>query len=180
MGIYIYSVRTKNLPIEIEGVERKVFALQYLTRTSYYDDRPERLLTSKAESIWEDREAPEFVYMTDVKGKPYDGAEVYEWTGAAWDYDTPCFERAKRVVGYLRSSKVGRKTVWSVVPSYFSLTFGTMKDNCLHIRKSKILFDGRDAAKALAFAEADLGETVRVEEAIVGGGGESFKVEVAA
>jgi len=125
MGIYLYSVRTtKSIKCEIEGETETVFALAYLCKPSYtwgtaYSEsalkrvRLASRLASRCQGIWANRTAPKFVYFSDG---PVDGAPVWEWDGRCMDYDTPDFGGKKRVVGFLKRTKVGRKTVWSVMP----------------------------------------------------------------
>jgi len=162
MGIYIYSVRTKNVKVEIEGETVAVHALQYLDRLERFGDAKNERLIGNAKRTWANREdKPRFVFMAD-DGKPVDGAEVFEWDGRAVTYDDD-FEGRVRSVGFLR--KVGRQ--WTLAPIYFEIDFGRMRPSsfgpgeCYHIRKTKSAFSA-DEAKAIAFAECDAGEKVTI------------------
>lgn len=174
MGVYIYSVRTKSVTAEIEGKVETIFALSFLTRSLTEWDgcecRHNSMLIGKAESVWQGREAPKFVAFADEK-KFADGQAVYEWDGRICDYDTPKFSGAKRLVGYLRKTKQGRKTVWTVEPSLFSVKFGTTEVGrlgpCFHVRRSATFFT---AQEAMAHVRATLepGETAHCSASEVG------------
>jgi hypothetical protein len=167
MGSYIYSVRTKS----IETPLGTVYALAYLTKPSWdfgrVDGRSSRLVAA-AESVWERRgEKPGLVHLTyDDKNKPCDGDPVFEWDGRATDWDEPSFKGAKSRLGFLRSRKVGRKTVWTVEPVKYDVSVGTMRVrygccNMLFVRENSMLFS---LAEAVAWAKANLqpGEESRI------------------
>lgn len=126
MGSYVYSVRTRNTEVEIGGNVETVFALNYLTRGSdfYEDSRYKRLTVGRLEATWRNRELPGFVYLAGDDDRPRDFDRVMEWDGRLLDYDEPRFEGCKRTVGYIRKTKVGRKTVCTVVPCYYSVSIG--------------------------------------------------------
>lgn len=161
MGSYLYSVRTKSVETTNFG---RAYALAYLTKPWWdfgrVDTRTNRLVCA-AEATWDRRnEKPTLVYLTgDDKNRPQDGSTVYEWDGRATDWDTPCFEGAKKTVGFLRSRKVGRKTVWSVVPVVYEVTVG--KNEGRFIRERGTCFTVQEI---LAWAKANCrpGESVRV------------------
>jgi len=164
MGAYIYSVRTKSVTATIEGQFEQIFSLAYLVKPWGYSCPLTNRLTGAAEATWDRREAKglgraKFVYLTsNDKGKPSDGCPVYEWDGRAHDWDEPRFEGAKRTVGYLH--KVGR--VWVVEPVIYSVSVGTMKGSCLHLRLSGKVFFERGKALAFAKANVEVGETVTI------------------
>lgn len=163
MGIYIYTVRTKNVTAKIEGTEQTIYALGFLSRSDVDYRGCEHYVAARgigaAQATWDRRgETPKFVFLAGgpKDNKPEDGAPVYEWDGRAADYDTPNFEGAKRTVGFLKSTKVGRKTVWTVEPALFSVsigTYGTMGNigRCFHVKVSKTFFS---AAEAVHYAQA--------------------------
>jgi len=126
MSAYIYTVRTRNSQVEIDGNVETVYALKYLTRGSafYEDPRYKNLTIGRLESTWRNRELPGFVYLTGEDDRPSDFDQVMEWDGRLLDYDEPKFEGCKRTVGYLRKTKVGRKTICEVVSCYYSVSIG--------------------------------------------------------
>lgn len=115
MGTYIYSVRTSSVTVAGIG---SVYALAYLLKPSWVWGETcgkTARLVGKAESTWANRqERPKYVFLTPDT-KPADGLPVWEWDGRSSDYDTT-FSGKVRTVGVLRSTKVGRKTVWTVEP----------------------------------------------------------------
>lgn len=93
------------------------------------------------------------VYLTDDdKNRPQDGNPVYKWDGRATDWDTPKFDGVQEHVGFLKSRKVGRKTVWNVVPALYHMSVGTDENpNMRRVRSSQVCFS---LAEALRWARS--------------------------
>lgn len=166
MGVYIYSVRTKSVTAEIEGRVETIHALSYLGRSCTGWDGAEprglQLAIEKAHTTWANRETPKFVALAD-DAKFEDGQPVYEWDGRPCDYDTPKFNGVKRLVGFLRKGKKGRKTVWTVELTRFNVQVGVWVEGpCFRIRARASYFT---VADVIEFAKANLkpGEVVRSE-----------------
>jgi hypothetical protein len=138
MGIYIYSVRTKELKVQIpERGMTKVYPLQFLTRAEWstWGDGLSgfcQRLVNQAETVWNRRPyCPGHVVLVGDKG-PSVGDPVFSWDGRVWDYDTPDFQGKLALLGFLK--KVRGK--WCVVKECWSVRAGKMQNNCFHVTAS--------------------------------------------
>lgn len=131
MGVYIFSVRTKNVTAVVEGETSAIFALNFLGRSGPdYDgwepeSRHNRRLIGAAESTWDRRGVADMtdtlVYCAGDDDKPRDGDRVVRYA-----HKTPCCydtESFGETVGYLRKTRKGRKVVWTVVPAIWVVSF---------------------------------------------------------
>jgi hypothetical protein len=164
MGIYLYSVRAKS--IQVEG--RTVHALAYLTKPSYGGwrrsgmDRHSAMLAGKAESYWAGKAKPEYVALT-TNDNFEEFQTVRAWDGRATDEDTPSFAGSKGVVGFLK--KVGKS--WTMVTEVYSVTIGTMKGDCLHVRTSGRFFFSAEAAMTYMAETRQEGEVAEILRSVV-------------
>jgi hypothetical protein len=159
MGIYIYSIRARFAEMEIGGEEKNVHTFQFLRRATtsfYYRGLPgnrlysqERLHTSRCDTYWENRGGPpEYIVLPsgDHPKKPQiqDGDLVYKWLDDlhAWDYDTPSFQRARRV-GWAHK----RGTSWEVHNTNFVYLSGDLVDKTLVPKNQKSFWDYQEAQK---------------------------------
>lgn len=130
MGIYIYSVRTTQAQLSTGEV---AYALNYLSRSTPPSDNERdwmadecaynRRLMAAAESTWERRGVEDLsgtlVYLPGKADKPQDGDTVIRYAHKLPHcYDCDSFGEH---VGFLKSRKVGRKTVWDIVPTVWTV-----------------------------------------------------------
>lgn len=121
MGAYIYTMRAKNINIEIEGEAVKANLLKYAFKPyafMYEDEQPKqfKMMLGRAEQYWKRKETPEYFAVGDSFEN---GCSVYKgWPkGKAWAYDEPDFPG--EFIGWLK--KVGKKFVISksYIPAKF-------------------------------------------------------------
>jgi hypothetical protein len=176
MGVYIYSVRTKAISSTLNGEPVKVQLIKYLTRSAPPDDNDSNWSASEcaynrrqmaaAEATWERRG------VSSLKGTLVSSGDNFTEGRAVVEYDSdgPCAydtEPFGKTVGYLRKTKVGRKTVWTIEPATYTVQVGTMKSG-FYIRETSPTFFV--ASKAVEWAKLNVqpGETAKVSECRVG------------
>jgi hypothetical protein len=154
MGVYIYSVRTKNVTAVVEGKTETIFALNFLARSGpdHHGWEPEsrynRRAIGAAESTWERRGVKDLtgtlVYLAGDDDKPRDGNAVirYPHKGPCM-YDTETFGEP---VGYLRKTRKGRRVVWTVVPAVWTVKF-TKPGKPNHYVSNETLFSAGEAVE---------------------------------
>lgn len=167
MGIYIYSIRSKSLPMRFPGKEtsQPVHLFRYLTKPWFdwaREDSTTRRLTSRCDSYWASRGGtPRYIVLPSDDytrtAKVLNGDCVYEWRDPqrGWDYDTPRFSNAT-LIGW--AIKEGR--TWKVVVDKFSFTSWEKKGEHLY-HKGGGTFQTREEADAWIAAQRDMGLFVR-------------------
>ena len=130
MGVYIYTLRAKNINIDIDGETIKANLLKFAFKpyaSLYPDEQPKvfKMMLGRAESYWSKNETSEYF----VVGDDFEtGNMVYKgWRkGKAWAYDEPDFPG--KPIGFLK--KIGKK---------FIITKSAHKDKD---EGSEVLMDG--------------------------------------
>lgn len=131
MGVYIFSVRTKNVKAVVEGATHTIHALNFLARSGPdYDgwepeSRHNRRLIGAAEATWDRRGVEDMtgtlVYCAGDDDKPRAGDRVVRYA-----HKTPCCydcDSFGETVGYLKESRNGRRVAWTVVPAVWTVSF---------------------------------------------------------
>jgi hypothetical protein len=157
MGVYIYSVRTREIRANLNGEPVVVHPLSYLDKPYFPFTGSTYMRIGRAEAAWQSRPALKGTLVVLCDKTPKDGDEVVRYRyNSACCYDTESFGEP---VGYMR--KQGRK--WTIVSTVYHASIVTKYEGgCMHIRKSSpALFDS-DAVAAWAAQNAQECETVQV------------------
>lgn len=176
MGVYIYSVRTGSVSVELNGETVQVHPLCYLTKSASPGARERdwtntecaynRRLQAVAEAAWSRRGVGSLVGTIVVlcsDSKPKDGDEIIKYRYA----EPHCYdgEAFGETLGYIR--KVGRGK-WTVAKAIYGVQVGTFKNGTFggtfHIRETSPIFF--EATKAVAWAKVTVkpGEIARVHK----------------
>lgn len=157
MGVYIYSVRTREIAATLNGEAVVLHPLSYLCKVSWFSNENAKHI-AKAEAVWG-------THNSELKGMlvvlcdktPKDGDQVIRYR-----YDSPCpydTDSFGEVVGYMR--KVGRK--WTVVSTVYRVSVVTKCDGfCYHTRMSSPVMFDNDAVATWGMTHAGPNETVQV------------------
>jgi len=198
MGVYIYSVRTKNVTATVEGGAQTVFALNYLSRSGPDHDgwEPEsrfnRRAMAAAEATWErrnrgvrDNMTGMLVYLAGDDDRPREGNLVvrYPYEGPCM-YDTETFGEP---VGYLRKTRKGRRVVWTVEAAVWTVQFSKLSEltRCFfsageaieyaktvptgHQAKVEVSRAARTAHERIAAPDSDDGDVTKIKTVLLSG-----------
>lgn len=159
MGVYIYSVRTREIPVNLDGETVTVRPLSYLDKPSWPSDRRTRLLVGKAESVFAGTGITLQGSLVVLCHKtPVDGDAIVRYR-----YASPCCydsESFGEVIGYIR--KVGR--TWTVAKAIYQGRVGTDREGVFYVRESSPIFFAASEAVAWAKASVKPGEVARLDE----------------
>lgn len=184
MGIYIYSVRTSSVQVNGETA----YALNFLSRSTPPGDRERdwsadecafnRRLMAKAEATWQKRGVSDLtgtlVYLAGKTDKPSDGDAVIRYGHSdPCCYDTESFGEH---LGYLKSRKVGRKTVWEIVPTMWTVQISVPGRRVWLSELSRHYFSATEALAAAQAVEPGRYSLINVSRT---GGGKSALERVA-
>ena len=102
--MYIYSVRTTSININLGNTPIQVFPLSFLMKPWGIPHNSVNVRTIRAaKKRWEGKPSPKFIYT-----KLEAGAPVYKWDGAIVAYENEG-RKVTNIIGYLHRS--GRKWV---------------------------------------------------------------------